>query len=156
MSKIESTLMTTFAVSTLLKADCGDLYPAGTTFNFDILERPEAQTAKAFMQIGLETVSKINYYKLAQYAPFTVVYVAKGAPNDLVCTDKDGDHFYMPSGLVHMIKLAEKGHVPPAIPGLRPKTTEDYMEQAEEEDAEGMAAARELVEGLIAKLKQAA
>lgn len=116
MNRMIRDLMIAKASSMIAQADASEGYPVGTTFDFDILGDPRASAAKAVIERVLSKVSLIDLPRLVQYGPFEVVYVAKGAPADLVCKDGEGDHFYLPSGVLALLDKCKGGDFPPPLP----------------------------------------
>lgn len=144
MEKIVRELMLAKICATATKADCSKDYGVGTTFSFDSLADSRAGTARAVIKKVLETMCRINFENLLHFGPYKVVYVATGAPADLICQDSDGDHFYLPSGVVHLLRLCEVGEYPPALPG------------EETPESGGMPSPKEMVESLLEGLKKTA
>lgn len=104
------------ACQVITGADCSADYEIGHKFAFDTLL--SNATARAVVERIFEKVCHIDIQAVLEYGPFEVVYMAKGALNDAICRDKDGDHIAIPSGLLKMIEKAEQGDFPPALPGL--------------------------------------
>jgi len=126
----------------ITKADASEKFPVGTRFDFDVLGGPRAKTAQVVIERILDKVCGIDLAGLVQYGPFEVVYVATRAPADLVCKDSDGDHFYLPSGVLALLDGCKQGNFPPALPG------EDEADEEESPEA--------IVKTLLDKLKNAA
>jgi hypothetical protein len=117
MTRAIRELMIAKACNIITKADAAEQYPVGTRFDFDILGDPRAKGAKVVAERILEKVCGIDLSRLIQFGPFEVVYVASHAPADLVCKDADGDHFYIPSGVLALLDKCKEGDFPPAFPG---------------------------------------
>lgn len=90
-------------------------YPLGTTFDFDILTHPKATTAHIIIERIFEKVVHIDLEKAAQYGPFEIVFHATGAPCDLICKNREGDHLYMPSGVLWVLERCRNGDFPPPL-----------------------------------------
>lgn len=110
------------ACKTVVSVDATDEFSVGEQFSFDILAKPEAETAREIIERVLEKVAYIDLPELIQYSPYTVEYIAKGCPTDIVCKDSEGDHFMMPSGVLVLIRKCENGDFPPVIPTKKPET----------------------------------
>lgn len=142
MNRVIRELMVAKACAIVTKADHAEQYPVGTRFDFDILGDPRAKGAKAVVERILEKLCGIDLSRLVQFGPFEVVYVATAAPADLVCKDGDGDHFYIPSGVLTLLDKCKEGDFPPAFPG------EDEGDENESPEA--------IIKSLLDSLKKAA
>jgi hypothetical protein len=144
MMNVIRDLMIAKACGIIANADASAKYPVGTKFDFDILGDPRAEGAEVVIERVLEKLSGVDLSKLVAFEPFEVVYVAQGAPSDLICKDADGGHFYMPSGVLALMDRCKAGDFPPAFP---------EVEDEEEEDEDST---EELVKALMEQLKKAA
>lgn len=95
-------------------ADALDDVVVGRTFDFNVLNR--TKTGRMIVEGIVGAVCYMNLAKLMQHGPFTVVATYKGALTDVVCQDKEGDYFMLPSGLFTLLKRFEHGDLPPELP----------------------------------------
>lgn len=117
LNKIAATAFVAMVAKTVEKtvhADALNLVEVGQTFDFKILNR--TKTGRLMVEAVLGTVCHIELAKLMQHGPFTVVATYQGAMTDVVCQDKEGAHFMLPSGIFALLKRFEAGDMPPEMP----------------------------------------
>lgn len=127
-------LMIAKACESVVNADFSNKFEAGREFTFEPILK--SVSGRIVVERVLDNLCHIELDNLVKYGPFKVAYVAKGAMADLVCQDKDGDHFYIPSGVLEMIARAERGEFPPEFPEV--EAEDDFGEEAESIVAEAI------------------
>lgn len=132
LNKLTREMLIADMCSKVVSADALDEATVGTQFSFDILADKRASTALEVTKRVLSKVALVKFEEVIKCGPFEVVYQAKGAPCDLVIKDADGDHFTMPSGVLRMVNLCEKGVFPPKLPEVEgeeaPESPEEIIE----------------------------
>lgn len=101
-------------VERAVTADALDDVTIGQTFDFNVVNR--TKTGRIMVEGIVEKMCHMDLAKLMQHGPFTVVATYKGALTDVVCQDKEGDYFMLPSGLFTLLKRFEHGDLPPELP----------------------------------------
>lgn len=114
LAMVAHALMIAKTVEKAVKANCLGDVEIGQTFTFDVVNR--TKTGRIIVETILDKVCHMDLAKLMQHGPFTVVATYKGAVTDVVCQDKDGDHFMLPSGLFTLLKRFGNGDLPPELP----------------------------------------
>lgn len=114
LALVAHTALIAKTIEKAVHADALDDVHIGQTFTFDVLNR--TKTGRLMVEGMLGSVCHIELAKLMRHGPFTVVATYKGAMTDVVCQDKEGDHFMLPSGMFTLLKRFEAGDMPPELP----------------------------------------
>ncbi|MHA5540331.1 hypothetical protein ACVSNP_23425 [Pseudomonas aeruginosa] len=114
LALIAHTAMIAKTIEKATQADALDDVQIGQTFDFDVVNR--TKTGRLIVEGLLSHVCHIELAALMRHGPFTVVATYKGAMTDVVCQDKEGDHFMLPSGMFTLLKRFEAGDMPPELP----------------------------------------
>lgn len=108
------TAMVAKTIERAVQADALDDVEVGHKFDFNVLNR--TKTGRLIVEGIVSHVCHIDLAKLMQHGPFTVVAKYSGAMTDVVCQDKEGDHFMLPSGVFTLLNRFESGDMPPELP----------------------------------------
>lgn len=117
LKKLATTAFTAMIAKTIEKAvqaDALDDVVIGRTFDFNVLNR--TKTGRLIVEGIVGAVCHIDLAKLMQHGPFTVVATYQGALTDVVCRDKEGQPFMLPSGVFTLLNRFETGDMPPELP----------------------------------------
>lgn len=117
LKKIAAVAFTAMVAKTIeraVQADALDDVVIGRTFDFNVLNR--TKTGRLIVEGILGSVCPLDLAKLMLHGPFTVVATYQGAMTDVVCQDKDGAHFMLPSGVFTLLNRFEAGDMPPELP----------------------------------------
>jgi len=97
--------------------DASSYYEVGHRFDFDVLDDPRAKGVRKVTERIFENLCLLDFGEVSKTAPFEIVYIAKGAPADIVVRNAEGEHLCLPSGLLAVLDRCREGDFPPSCPG---------------------------------------
>lgn len=92
----------------LFSIDASEDVQVGQTIDLSIFKLPQLEPIRETIDMILGKAQGINFNKVLDYSPFTVQYIAKGMPCDLILRDREGDHINLPSGILKFIEVSKE------------------------------------------------